>query len=254
MRISSLLDGALSAAFFQGLLGFFDFTLGLAREDGERHVRDGILRFLQTQIREATHNLNDRNALVGIDSIDDQVEFSLFFSSFGSRASGSHHHATRRSGGVDAENFFNLLDELGRFEELRDTENTHKSTHVSHTFIRAHMYTHARATASAPETRARRAGARAKPPSGFPPLGSRRARALGPIDAHRGANRAPRPPPARAQTAHIKYISRIPRSAPHHRARARANAARQIALSPSSHRGVASRCARATQNAFAYVP
>ena len=90
-----------------------------------------------------------------------------------------------------------MLDELGRFEELRDTENTHKSTHVSHTFIRAHMYTHARATASAPETLARDVapGARAKPPSGFPPLGSRRARALGPIDAHRGAARAPRPPP-----------------------------------------------------------
>jgi len=196
MRISSLLDGALSAAFFQGLLGFFDFTLGLAREDGERHVRDGILRFLQTQIREATHNLNDRNALVGIDGIDDQVEFSLFFSSFGSRASSSHHHATRRSGGVDAEHFFNLLDELGRFEELRDTKNTHKITRQSYIHTRTHLHTHTRHRVHARDARdwTGRAVAR-NPPQGFHPLGSRRARVLGPIDARRGADRAPRPPP-----------------------------------------------------------
>lgn len=120
VRSLNLLDGALGAAFFQSLLRFFDFTLGLAGEDGERNVRDRILRLLQAQVGETAHNLNDGDALVGIDGINDKVELSLFFGSVtaGSRA-GSHDHAARRSGGVDAEHFFDLRDELGRFEELR---------------------------------------------------------------------------------------------------------------------------------------
>jgi len=122
----SLLDGALGTAFFERLLRFFDFALGLAREDGERHVGDGILRFLQAQVGEATHNLNDGNALVGVNGIDDKVELSLFLGGFAGRAGGGRHdHAARRGGGVDAEHFFDLRDELGRFEELRiDTKNT----------------------------------------------------------------------------------------------------------------------------------
>jgi len=117
---TNLLDGALGTAFFERLLGFFNFTLRLAREDGERHVGDGILRFLQAQVGEATHNLNDRDALISVNVINDEVELGLFFGGFtsGSRA-GGHHHAARRSGGVDAEHFFDLSDELGSFEELR---------------------------------------------------------------------------------------------------------------------------------------
>ena len=130
---TSLLDGALGTAFFERLLRFFDFALGLAREDGERHIGDGILRFLQAQVGEATHNLNDGNALVGVNGIDDEVELSLFLGGFGGRAGGGRHdHAARRGGGVDAEHFFNLRDELGRFEELRiDTKHTQTSS-VSH--------------------------------------------------------------------------------------------------------------------------
>ena len=122
---TNLLDGALGTAFFERLLGFFDFTLRLAREDGERHVGDGILRFLQAQVGEATHNLNDRDALIGVNVVNDKVELGLFFGGFatGSRA-GGHHHAARRSGGVDAEHFFDLSDELGRFKELRARERS----------------------------------------------------------------------------------------------------------------------------------
>jgi len=79
---TNLLDGALGTAFFERLLGFFDFTLRLAREDGERHVGDGILRFLQAQVGEATHNLNDRDALIGVNVVNDKVELGLFFGGF----------------------------------------------------------------------------------------------------------------------------------------------------------------------------
>ena len=114
-----LLDGALGTAFLELLLSGFDFFLLLAREDGERNVRDGILRFLQAQVGETTHNLNDSNALVGFDFVNDEVELSLFLDGFGGSRARRHHHTTRRGGGVNAEHFFDLLDELGGFKELR---------------------------------------------------------------------------------------------------------------------------------------
>jgi hypothetical protein len=101
------------------------------------------------------------------------------------------------------------------------TRKTHTNAHTSVIHSYAHTCTHTHAPPRPRSRRARRTGSRAKPPSGFPPLGSRRARVLGPIDARRGADRAPRTLRARANRAHKIHLTHSTLGAAPPRTRAR---------------------------------
>ena len=101
------------------------------------------------------------------------------------------------------------------------TRKTHPNAHTSVIHSYAHTCPHTHAPPRPRSRRARRTGSRAKPPSGFPPLGSRRARVLGPIDARRGADRAPRTLRARANRAHKIHLTHSTLDAAPPRTRAR---------------------------------
>ena len=97
-----------------------DLALGLALEDGEGKVGDGILRLLEAEGGETADNLDDRDALGGVDVGDDEVELGLLRSLLSTTGGGAggHDNAARGGGGVDAEGLLDLLDELGGLEEL----------------------------------------------------------------------------------------------------------------------------------------
>merc|ERR1719409_2204491 len=63
--LTRLLHLALSTASLELLHGLLDLALGLALEDGEGKVGDGILRLLEAEGGETADNLDDRDALGG---------------------------------------------------------------------------------------------------------------------------------------------------------------------------------------------
>lgn len=65
------------------------------------------------------YNFNDCDVFIGVNVVNDKVEFGFFFGGFviGSWV-GGYYYVVRRSGGVDVEYFFDLSDEFGCFKEL----------------------------------------------------------------------------------------------------------------------------------------
>ena len=116
----NLLHLRLGAALLEGLHRLLALSLGLTLEDGEGEVGDRILRLLEAEGGEGAHDLNDRDALGGVDVGDDEVELSLLSSLLGAAAAGAsrHHDTTRGSRRVHAEGLLNRRHELGRLEQL----------------------------------------------------------------------------------------------------------------------------------------
>src|SRR5699024_5957395 len=97
-----------------GLLGVF---LRSAFEDGLGSSVDEVLGFLESEGGESTNFLDDGNLLLA-GRFEDDVECGLLFSSGFSATSGSRSSGNGgRSGSLDVELFFELLDELGQFDE-----------------------------------------------------------------------------------------------------------------------------------------
>src|SRR5690606_5844380 len=95
-------------------LGRFGFFLGHFFLDRLRRVVHQVLRFLQAEARQLADDLDDvdlRSARIG----QDDVEFRLLLR-FGGAAGSSAGHDGHRSGGGDAEFFFDRLDKLVQFQ------------------------------------------------------------------------------------------------------------------------------------------
>src|SRR6185503_11945125 len=113
----SLLNLDLRAAFFELLLHGIGLFLGRPGLDGLGSALDQILGFLESEIRELAHHLDDLNFLVGRGRRENDVERRLLFggSSRGS-ASGGRRREGNGSGGSDSEPALQSLHQLGQIQ------------------------------------------------------------------------------------------------------------------------------------------
>lgn len=108
-----LLEGDSSASLFELGFDFLSLVLGNAFLDSLRSVLDNFLGFLEAETGDLADNLDDGDLVVA-EALEDDVELGLLLSSasLGSRSSSNSHG----SSGGNAEDFLELLDELGELQ------------------------------------------------------------------------------------------------------------------------------------------
>src|ERR1700712_5834325 len=114
---AELLDGRLGAGLFELGLGCLGGFLGGLLEDGLRCSVDQVLGFLQAEARnKLADGLDDLDLLLA-GGLEDDVEFVLLLDDLGGGGRTGRAGLGDRSGGGDAEGVFELLHELGEFDE-----------------------------------------------------------------------------------------------------------------------------------------